>query len=153
MVTVLRRSNVQILGVETVPQPVEQIMRERPFQVELDDFAVSHDPELPGIGISERLNIAPAPASPVTAVLGDVIDTVLAQSQRSVAASETFPVMCRNLGDDASGWVWIAVDDGPPDVLREAARDIRRHRLAQCAPQPPFSCVSPVAAVLCAGTP
>src|SRR5665213_592761 len=60
MVTPARWRNIQILSVETIPQPVEHIARERLLQVELDNLAISHHAKLPGIGICERLDISPA---------------------------------------------------------------------------------------------
>src|SRR5689334_20237712 len=92
-----RRREVEVSGVQAVPQPFKDSAWERLFQVEFDDLAISRNAKFVWLGIRNRLNIDPPPTPAVAPILRNVFDAVVLQAKRAVAPARPHAVVCRNL--------------------------------------------------------
>src|SRR5260370_26176553 len=78
----------QVKSVAFVPQPIEQLTRQRLFELEVKRFPVRCDAEAVEVGICQCLNIGPAPASRVTRRVSEIVYALIAETHTPVAAAE-----------------------------------------------------------------
>src|SRR5260370_14706247 len=78
----------QVKSVDFVPQPIEQLTRQRLFEFEVKRFPVRCDAEAVEVGICQCLNIGPAPASRVTRRVSEIVYALIAETHSPVAAAQ-----------------------------------------------------------------